>query len=193
MFSRSVVIAVMPQVSCESLNRIEPGQLCCAGISGQRGGMTAQLGATRAASPGLVTLPLYWASNDATRGIRVAKPTLFRGATSMVPITYQVVGEEDYALKISVDEQGGFVVESETYTSQEPRKGVVSEVQSQELIAAIEALGLPREHPLPEGATAFEAQLTIGGPGREANYVFWEGALEADRPLNHLIRLLERL
>ena len=58
---------------------------------------------------------------------------------------------------------------------------------------AIEALGLPREHPLPEGATAFEAQLTVGAPGHEANYVFWEGALEQDQPLNTLIRQLERL
>lgn len=116
-----------------------------------------------------------------------------QGAMSMVPITYQVVGEEDYALKISVGEQGGYVVESETYTSQEPRKGALSEAQSEELVAAIEALGLPREHPLPEGATAFEAQLTIGAPGHEVNYVFWEGALEDDPPLNRLIRLLERL
>lgn len=112
---------------------------------------------------------------------------------SMVPITYQVVGEEDYALKISVGEAGDFVVESETYTSQEPRKGELSEAQSQALVEAIEALGMPREHPLPEGATAFEAQLTVGAPGHEANYVFWEGALEDDAPLNHLIRLLERL
>jgi hypothetical protein len=111
----------------------------------------------------------------------------------MVPITYQVVGEEDYALKISVAGNGDFVVESETYTTQEPRRGRLSEAQGEALLAAIEALGLPREHPLPEGATAFEAQLTVGAPGHEANYVFWEGALEDDPPLNALIRLLERL
>ena len=111
----------------------------------------------------------------------------------MVPITYQVVGEEDYAYRIAVDERGDYVVESESYTSQEPRKGSLSEEQAEALVAAIEALGLPREHPLPEGATAFEAQLTVGGPGHEANYVFWEGALEQDAPLNALIRQLERL
>lgn len=111
----------------------------------------------------------------------------------MVPITYQVVGEEDYAYRIAIDGNGDFVVESESYTSQEPRKGSLNQEQSEALVAAIEALGLPREHPMPEGATAFEAQLTVGAPGHEANYVFWEGALEQDQPLNTLIRQLERL
>jgi len=46
---------------------------------------------------------------------------------------------------------------------------------------------------MPEGATAFEAQLTVGAKGQEAHYVFWEGALEEDVQLNFLIRLLERL
>ncbi len=111
----------------------------------------------------------------------------------MVPITYQVVGEEDYALKISVEGGGGFVVESESYTSQEPRKGTLSNEQGEALVDAIEALGLPRAHPMPEGVTAFEAHLTIGEPGHEVSYAFWEGALEEDPPLNTLIRLLERL
>jgi hypothetical protein len=111
----------------------------------------------------------------------------------MVPIRYQVVGEEDYALKISIDENGQYVVESGTYTSQPPRKGSISDAQAQELVAAIKALGLPREHPMPVGTSAFEAQLTVGPPGDEANYVFWEGALEEDAKLNTLVRLLERL
>jgi hypothetical protein len=111
----------------------------------------------------------------------------------MVPIRYQVVGEEDYALKINVESDGQFSVESGTYTSQAPRKGRLSEDQAGALVAAIKALGLPREHPMPAGATAFEAQLTVGAPGDEANYVFWEGALEQDDKLNRLIRLLERL
>ena len=83
----------------------------------------------------------------------------------MVPITYEVVGEEDYALKISVAGNGEFVVESGTYTSHEPRKGKLTEVQESQLLDAIKALGLPREHPMPEGATAFEARLTVGAPG----------------------------
>lgn len=111
----------------------------------------------------------------------------------MVPIKYQVVGEEDYALRISVGGNGEYVVESGTYTSHPPRKGELTGEQELELINAIQALGLPREHPMPEGAAAFEAQLTVGAEGEEANYVFWEGALEEDEKLNTLIRLLERL
>ena len=111
----------------------------------------------------------------------------------MVPIEYRVVGEEDYALAISIDSHGEYVVESGTYTSEPPRKGQLDEAQEQGLIKAIKALGLPRAHPLPEGVTAFEAQLTVGGPGEEAHYVFWEGALEEDEKLRTLIRLLELL
>ena len=111
----------------------------------------------------------------------------------MIPITYEVVGEEDYALKIAVDTGGHFHVDSGTYTTQAPRKGALSELQQQQLIDAIETLGIPRAHPVPPGSTAFEAHLTVGEPGQEAHYAFWEGALETDRPLNDLIRLLERI
>lgn len=111
----------------------------------------------------------------------------------MVPIKYQVVGEEDYALKISVADNGEFVVDSGTYTSHPPRSGKLTDEQERQLTAAIESLGLPREHPMPEGASAFEAQLTIGAAGHEVTYVFWEGALEEDDKLNALIRLLELL
>ena len=111
----------------------------------------------------------------------------------MVPIHYQVVGEEDYALTITIDDSGAFTVESETYTTQPPRKGQLSEQQQQNLVNAIKALGLPQEHPMPEGGTAFEAQLTVGPPGDQVTYVFWEGALEEDEKLSALIRMLEVL
>ena len=111
----------------------------------------------------------------------------------MVPMKYEVVGEEDYALKISIAGAGDYVVDSGTYTSQEPRKGELTPTQETELIDAVKALGLPRAHPMPEGATAFEAHLTIGRPGEEVEYAFWEGALEEDADLNKLIRLLEKL
>lgn len=111
----------------------------------------------------------------------------------MTPVTYQVVGEEDYALRICIDQSGGFVVDSGTYTSQPPRKGQLDAGLEQQIVQAIEDLGIPRAHPMPEGATAFEAHLTVGEPGSEAHYVFWEGALEEDAQLNSLIRLLERL
>jgi hypothetical protein len=66
-------------------------------------------------------------------------------------------------------------------------------VQQNQLLAAVRALGIPREHPMPEGATAFEARLTIGEPGAEAVYAFWEGALAEDAELNALVRQLESL
>jgi hypothetical protein len=111
----------------------------------------------------------------------------------MTPITYQVVGEEDYALKIRIDHDGQYVVDSGTYTTQPPRKGRLDDAQQQQLLDALRTLGIPRSHPVPEGGHAFEAQLTVGEPGHEANYFFWEGALEEDPPLNSLVRLIERL
>ena len=82
----------------------------------------------------------------------------------MVPISYQVVGEEDYALKIAIDDGGGYVIESGDYTSHPPRKGRLSVEQEQQLVDAIMAPGCPRA-PDAEGATAFEAQLTVGAKG----------------------------
>lgn len=111
----------------------------------------------------------------------------------MTPIEYQVVGEEDYAFHIRVDGNGEYLVDSGTYTSQEPRKGRLTGDMKDKLLAAVKALGLPRDHPLPEGSTAFMAQLTVGEEGEAATYSFWEGALEQDAPLNDLVRLLELL
>ncbi len=111
----------------------------------------------------------------------------------MVPIDYQVVGEEEYALKIHIGSDGGFSVESGTYETKPPRNGRLCAQQEQLLLDAIKQLGIPREHPVPEGSAAFEARLTVGEPGSEAVYAFWEGALEEDAELNALIRLLERL
>ena len=111
----------------------------------------------------------------------------------MVPMKYELVGEEDYALKIRIAGAGDYVVESGTYATEEPRKGALTPAQETELIDAVKALGLPREHPVPEGANAFEAHLTVGRPGEEVEYAFWMGALEEDADLNKLIRLLEKL
>mgnify|MGYP000166849043 CR=1 FL=1 len=111
----------------------------------------------------------------------------------MVPIDYQVVGEEEYALKIHIGSDGRYRVESGTYTTQPPRDGQLSGEQEQQLLDAIKILGIPREHPVPTGSAAFEARLTVGEPGAEAVYAFWEGALEEDAELNSLVRLLERL
>lgn len=111
----------------------------------------------------------------------------------MTPITYQVVGEEEYALKIVIDEDGDYVVHSGTYATQAPRKGTLDAAQRAGILEAVLALGTPREHPMPTEGHAFEAQLSVGAPGQESSYVFWEGALEKDPQLNDLIRQLEQL
>jgi len=111
----------------------------------------------------------------------------------MVPISYQVVGEEDYAFGVDIKATGAYIVNSGTYTSQPPRTGCLTPEQEDELLSAIEALGIPEPHPMPEGGAAFQAKLVIGEPGKEVAYPFWEGALEEDVALNKLVRLLERL
>jgi hypothetical protein len=111
----------------------------------------------------------------------------------MVPVKFQVVGEEDYAFAVEIDSAGEYVVNSGTYTTQPPRKGKLTDEQENELLAAIEELGIPSAHPMPEGAGAFEAQLTIGEGGEAVTYPFWEGALAEDEKLKNLVRLLEML
>lgn len=111
----------------------------------------------------------------------------------MTPITYQVVGEEEYALKIVIDQDGDFVIHSGTYATLAPRTGTLDASQRAEILEAVQALGTPTAHPMPTEGHAFEAQLTVGTPGQESTYVFWEGALEEDPELNDLIRKLEKL
>jgi hypothetical protein len=111
----------------------------------------------------------------------------------MVPIRFQVVGEEDYAFEVAIDSAGKYVINSGTYTSQPPRSGTLTSDQERELLAAIEALGIPDEHAKPAGVEAFEAHLTVGEGNEAVSYPFWEGALEEDAPLRDLVRLLEVL
>lgn len=112
----------------------------------------------------------------------------------MVPIKYQVVGEEDYAFIVEIDSSGRYTVQSGTYTSEPPRSGQLSSDQENGLLEAIQMLGIPSEHPMPEGAAdAFESRLIIGEKGKTVTYPFWEGALEEDAKLNKLIRLLEMI
>jgi hypothetical protein len=112
----------------------------------------------------------------------------------MLPIKYQVVGEEDYAFVINIDHQGDYSVSSGTYTSERPRHGRLSPEQETQLIDAIHDLGTPQEHAMPDDAAdAFRARLTIGEDSSEVVYPFWEGALEEDSKLLKLIRLLEML
>lgn len=109
----------------------------------------------------------------------------------MVPIKYQVVGEEEYAFRLEVDNQGKFVVDTGTYTTQKPRSGCLSAQQKSDLVTAIKTLGIPREHPMPSGVKAFESKLVIGEGNEALVYPFWEGALEEDPKLRNLVRLLE--
>ena len=88
---------------------------------------------------------------------------------------------------------GDYVVTSGTYASEPPRNGKLDQEQEERLLAAIDELGIPAEHPMPEGAKAFEAHLTIGEGGEAVTYPFWEGALEEDAKLRSLVRLLETL
>ena len=55
----------------------------------------------------------------------------------MVPIKYQVVGEEDYAFVVEIGSTGKYVVQSGTYTSQPPRSGQLTRLQEDELLEAI--------------------------------------------------------
>ena len=109
----------------------------------------------------------------------------------MKTVKFQVVGEEDYAFGVDIDPSGEFVITSGTYQSEIPRKGKLTAEQQEKLLAAIQDLGIPQEHPLPKGARGFEATLTIGEENEKVVYPFWEGALEEDEKLRNLVRLLE--
>ena len=111
----------------------------------------------------------------------------------MHSIKYQVVGEEDYAFEVEISRTGEYVVNSGTYTTEPPREGKLTEEQGLDLLTAIKALGIPNEHPIPQGGNAFEAHLTIGEEDEAVTYSFWEGALEEDPKLNNLVRFLEKL
>lgn len=110
---------------------------------------------------------------------------------SMPRIHYRVIGQDDYMLMIDVAADGSFVIESGDYTSHPPRKGALDAEQQTRLEAAIAALGDSRDHPAPEGAPGFLAELTVGDGPRVAHYRFWEGALEGEPDLRQLVRELE--
>ena len=111
----------------------------------------------------------------------------------MVPVRFQVVGEEDYAFDVQIDAGGEYRVSGGTYTSQAPRSGRLSAEQEQALRAALEALGELPDYPLPEAAHGFEACLTVGTGEQARSGRFWEGAIEQDARLRRLVRLLETL
>jgi hypothetical protein len=111
----------------------------------------------------------------------------------MVPIKYQVVGEEEYAFRLEIDDQGAYTVHTGTYTTHKPRSGKLTPQQTSDLMAAIKTLGTPEAHPMPSGVEAFASKLVIGDGSDALVYPFWEGALEEDLKLRTLVRLLEVL
>jgi len=110
---------------------------------------------------------------------------------SAFPLSYRVQGEDDYMLEITIDDAGAFVINSGDHNSHEPRHGTLSRNQREQLLAALEGLGEPREHPAPEGAADFTAQLILGKGPQARRYRYWEGALEEDPALQAAVRELE--
>lgn len=110
-----------------------------------------------------------------------------------LPISYRVVGQDDYVLSIDVDAAGGYRVDTGDHTSHKPRGGTLEPVRIQRLTQLADALGDARDHPAPAGATGFMVTLTLGEGTGARVFRFWEGALDADPPLRDLVRELELL
>lgn len=113
---------------------------------------------------------------------------------AVLPLSYRVVGDDDYMLEILVAANGDFEVNCGDHTSHKPRRGSLTSSQRAGLRALLERLGEPREHPAPEGAPGFMATLTLGepegGPGQTRTYRFWEGVLPQDPSLEAAVRAL---
>jgi hypothetical protein len=109
----------------------------------------------------------------------------------MIPINYQVTGEEEYSFRIEIDGEGNYTVHTGTYTTQKPRSGTLTARQESELQNAVESLSSFTEHPKAGGGQAFQAKLVVGEGERQIVYTFWEGVLEADEKLASLVRQLE--
>lgn len=110
-----------------------------------------------------------------------------------LPLSYRVVGEDDYMLEIEVATDGRFRINSGDHTSHEPRRGILTAGQHSDLLGLLARLGGPREHPAPAEASGFMATLTLGGIGQGHIIRFWEGALAEDPDLEALVRALEVL
>lgn len=110
-----------------------------------------------------------------------------------LPLSYRVVGEDDYMLEIEVAASGDFEINSGDYTSHEPRRGTLSSNQRADLSHLLAQLGDAREHPAPPGASGFVATLTLGEGDQAKVYRCWEGALSEDPSLEAVVRALEIL
>lgn len=110
-----------------------------------------------------------------------------------LPLSYRVVGEDDYMLEIEVAANGDFQINSGDYTSHEPRRGTLSASQRANLLTLLGQLGAATEHPGPAGASGFMATLTLSEGDQAQVYRFWEGALTEDASLEAVVRALEVL
>jgi hypothetical protein len=112
-----------------------------------------------------------------------------------LPLSYRVVGEDDYMLEIEVAADGCFSINSGDHTSHKPRRGSLTPSQKVRLSDLLDQIGDPREHLAPVGASGFMATLTLGdaGPGQIRKFRFWEGALLEDPGLEAVVRALEVL
>lgn len=110
---------------------------------------------------------------------------------SLPRVHYRVVGQDDYMLEITLEPNGAFRVDSGDHTSHKPRQGVLDAQQTREITALIDTLGAPREHPAPEGATGFVAELILGEPPQARLYRVWEGEMGEEPDIMALIRALE--
>jgi hypothetical protein len=110
---------------------------------------------------------------------------------SSFPVHYRVVGEFDYMLEVTVDPDGAFTVNSGDHTSHAPRHGTLDRHQRERLQAALAHLGESRDHPAPDGAPGFMAELTLGAGADGRVFRFWEGALDEELALKAVVRELE--
>lgn len=110
---------------------------------------------------------------------------------SLPHLRYRVVGQDDYMLEIIMEPTGAYRVDCGDHTSHKPRQGMLDANQIREIGHLIDALGAPREHPAPAGATGFMAELTLGHPPESRVYRVWEGEMEQEPDVLALIRALE--
>lgn len=109
------------------------------------------------------------------------------------PVHFRVVGESEYMREVTIDHAGEFVVNTGDHTSHEPRHGTLDGRRRERLLDLLGALGTPRDHPAPDGATGFMAELTLGEGAKAQVFRFWEGAMEDEPALKAVVSELEMI
>lgn len=86
----------------------------------------------------------------------------------------------------------GLIIEPGPF-SLEPRHGTLDGRRREHLLALLGALGSPRDHPAPDGAVGFMAELTLGESAKAQVFRFWEGAMEDEPTLEAVVSELEMI